>query len=304
MKRFFLFIGNLAASIVENVSTQDEEQMIVNETLPLEKQHLYCPKDKNSWCKFWKDKLKGTSTYDDSKRLPEVFMEELDPIFIRLSKDDLLSRCLKGMTQNQKEAVNGQLWSKCSKTKFCGARRVRIAACETIAVFNTGAGSKAVTMELRHVTPRVNTMKAFTKQDQSRVKSASQKISSKYRKQRQNLRAKKKGKGDDTTYHSGGFSLSSHPDKCVAKKRKERGKSTKGQNSERTVVEQVEVVFIQPEYEFTVICHNFNGPKGCSFPHCNLAHVCNCKVARKACELSHPRFSQIKAVEFPSKQSP
>ena len=142
-------------------------------------------------------------------------------------------------------------WAKCSKTKFCGARRVRIAACETIAVFNTGAGSKAVTMELCHVAPGVNTMKAFRKQDQSRVKSASQKISSKYRKQRQNLRAKKKGKRDDTAYQSGGFSLSSHPDKCVAKKRKGRGKSTKGQNNEKTVVEQVDVVFIQPEYEFT-----------------------------------------------------
>ena len=28
MKRFFLFIGNLAASIVENVSTQAEEQLL------------------------------------------------------------------------------------------------------------------------------------------------------------------------------------------------------------------------------------------------------------------------------------
>ena len=27
-------------------------------------------------------------------------------------------------------------------------------------------------------------------------------------------------------------------------------------------------------------------------------------IQRKACELSHPGFSQIKAVEFPSKQSP
>ena len=106
----------------------------------------------------------STSTYDNSNRLPEVFMEELDPIFIRLSKDDLLSRCLKGMTQNQNEAVKGQQWSKCSKTKFCGARRVRIAACETIAVFNTGAGSKAVTMKLCHVTPGVNTMKALREQ--------------------------------------------------------------------------------------------------------------------------------------------
>lgn len=46
---------------------------------------------------------------------------------------------------------------------------MRIAACETIAVYNTGAGSKAVTMELWHVTPEVNTMKALRQQDESRV---------------------------------------------------------------------------------------------------------------------------------------
>ena len=75
-------------------------------------------------------------------------MEQLDPIFTRLSKDELLSRCLKGMTQNQNESANGVLWFKCPKTKFCGARRVRIAVCETIAAFNTGAASKAVVMIL------------------------------------------------------------------------------------------------------------------------------------------------------------
>ena len=82
-------------------------------------------------------------------------MEELDPIFTRLSKDDLLSRCLKGMTQNQNEAVDGQLWSNCSKTKFCGARKVHITACKTIMVFNTSAASKAVTVtiELCQITP-------------------------------------------------------------------------------------------------------------------------------------------------------
>ena len=85
-------------------------------------------------------------------------MDELDPIFTRLSKDDLLNRCLKGITQNQNEAANGILWSKCPKTKFCGVRRVcvPIAACETITLFNTGAASKAVTLDLCGVTPGVS----------------------------------------------------------------------------------------------------------------------------------------------------
>lgn len=68
--------------------------MIVNESLPLEKQHQY------------------ETTYEDSKRIPEVFMEDLDPIFIRLS-NYLLSRCQKEWLK-----IKMEHWVKCSKTKF------------------------------------------------------------------------------------------------------------------------------------------------------------------------------------------
>ena len=147
-------------------------------------------------------------------------MEELAPIFARLSKDNLLSRCLKGITQNQNEAINGMLWSKCPKTKFCGARNVTIAVCETIALFNTGAASKAKVMDIFGITPGTNTMKALRLQDQSRIKAASKKVSEKYQRQRQKLRAQKKSKSDKTAYQAGGFSLSSQPDDPVKKKRK------------------------------------------------------------------------------------
>ena len=65
------------------------------------------------------------------------------------------------MTQDQNEAVNGVLWSKCPKTKFCGARRVRIAASETVAVFNTGAARKTLMMTLCAITPGQNSTRAL-----------------------------------------------------------------------------------------------------------------------------------------------
>ena len=37
-----------------------------------------------------------------------------------------------------------------------------------------------------------------------------------------------------------------------------------------------------------IICRNFNGQKGCTLHSCNFAHVCNRKIAGKACGLSHP----------------
>ncbi|CAB4006642.1 Hypothetical predicted protein, partial [Paramuricea clavata] len=84
-----------------------------------------------------------------STAFPKVAFEDLDP---------------------QNQTANGVLWSKCPKTKFCGARHVRIAVCETVAVFNTGAASKAVIMNLCGVTPGVHTMRALRKQDDTRLK--------------------------------------------------------------------------------------------------------------------------------------
>ena len=88
-----------------------------DENVTLDEQHKFCPTD--SWCTFWTD-----NNYSEKTRLPNIFQSELKPIFDRLSKDDILSRCLKGLTQNQNEAINGILWSICPKTKFCGCTKV------------------------------------------------------------------------------------------------------------------------------------------------------------------------------------
>ena len=186
--------------------------MVKSEKLPLEQQHKHCPKSPNTWCKFWKDKQDKTQLYKEGNRLPEVFMKELQPIFTRLSNDGLLNRCLQGMTQNQNEAANGMLWSRCPKTRFCGARRVRIAVCETVAVFNTGSGSKAVVMKLCGISrPGIQTMRALRAQDQDRIKAAAKKVSLKYRERRKKLRAQRNAKEDQNAYRPGGFGLSSKP---------------------------------------------------------------------------------------------
>ena len=212
-----------------------QHHMIKNDKESLKKQHEYCPKSADTWCKYWKDKNDHANLYNEDARLSVVFMAELDPIFTRLSKDDLLIRCLKGITQNQNEAANGVLWSKCPKTKFCGARRVRIAACETIAAFNTGAASKAVALDLCGVTPGAQTMKALRKQDYVRIKNAAKKVSEKYRKKRQKLQSEKKDK-------PGGFDLSAKPVQNTKPKRKRAPKKKKND-------EQFQTKFVMPTFE-------------------------------------------------------
>ena len=138
-----------------------------DDNTPLEEQHKFCPKDKQTWCKFWHDKLFASKndkkTYDESKCLPPVFRNELKNVFKRLSDDNQLSRCLRGLTHNQNEAINCQLWQRCPKTHFCGKRRVVLAVCETVCVFNTGAGSTALLIKNCGVQPGINMIKSLKK---------------------------------------------------------------------------------------------------------------------------------------------
>ena len=155
---------------------------IRNDDEPIVSQHDLCPRA--SWCLFWS----SPDSYDDSKRLPSVFYNELKPLFTRLSDDSLLGRCLRGLTQNQNEAANQVLWTKCPKTKFCGRVKLQLAVCETVTHFNSGAGARAVLLKASGVAPGTNMLSALRKSDDKRIKFAARKISAKARLNRRKLR--------------------------------------------------------------------------------------------------------------------
>jgi len=46
-----------------------------------EEQHQYCPKGKDSWCTFQKDKTSATDTYTSQKCFPAKFLRKLKPTF-------------------------------------------------------------------------------------------------------------------------------------------------------------------------------------------------------------------------------
>lgn len=238
--------------------------MICSSTMSLKDQHKYCPKGNDSWCKFNKDCTNKTSQYKQDHRLPEVFRSELLPIFTRLSKNDLLSRCLDGMTQNQNESINAVLWSKCPKTKFCGKRRVEIAVCETIGVFNIGAAAKADLMRSVGVTPGRNMLKGLRNQDSKRIVSSNQKVSKVYIIDKKKKRRSRKAAAENQSksYISGAFGLSETPDftdeTAKVGKGKGKGKGTgkrkrkESDNESACETEQLEAVpimFVEPLFE-------------------------------------------------------
>ena len=179
-------------------------------------QHRFCPRGVDSWCCFWKDEATGCSMYQNLHRLPNVFMTELQPLFTRLSHSELLGRCLLGVTQNQKESLNGRLWSLVPKTRFCGKRRVISGVCEAICVSNTGAATSSLLVERLGIEPGENTLRALRQEDRARLYNATQKISEQYQKRIKRLKFQKTLKRDNnTTYKAGGFGVNTLPEEVV-----------------------------------------------------------------------------------------
>ena len=172
----------------------------------LEQQH--------SWCKYHRDRINNLKEYEPKKCLPNVFRGELKPLFERLSSNDLLLGCQKGLTQNQNESLNGVVWSRIPKRLFCGKRRFTISLCDAVSQFNDGAKGRKNLLKTLNLKVTFNTMTGLKRQDTIRLTKVSQKITTKYKNRRQALRSirKNKNKRKDKSYISGAFSKKTVPD--------------------------------------------------------------------------------------------
>lgn len=104
-----------------------------------EPMHWFCPKDKNTWCKYNAAANKGeTSKYKHKNVIAKSIKDEVKPIFAELCKTELLKRCLGGKTQNPNESINSIIWKYCPKTIGCGLKVAEIAANLATCVFNDG----------------------------------------------------------------------------------------------------------------------------------------------------------------------
>ena len=72
--------------------------------------HRFCPRTENSWCKWQLDQMNGTKLYKSHISLPKWIHDIIYPIFVDLSSDNLLSKCLHGETQNVNEGFNSIVW--------------------------------------------------------------------------------------------------------------------------------------------------------------------------------------------------
>ena len=88
--------------------------------------HSMCPNDENSWYKYQLDKINGTQKYKNTINIPVNIFHIIKPIFQDLSKEEFLSKCSHGQTQNTNKALNTIIWTRCLKNIFVGRRTLEL----------------------------------------------------------------------------------------------------------------------------------------------------------------------------------
>ena len=191
--------------------------MINDDNLSVVQQHKYCPKNINTWCRYWQDKVPNQGRYTEDNRLPSVFKSKLKYLFDRLSDEDLVKRCMLSLTQNQNESINNVLWFLCTKRTFCGFRKLSLCVAESVSKFNCGVGTKAVVLRNIGCEPTrkmLTALRADLREDHIRNDHSERKIHSETRINRQKWRSERKlkTKSQPTAYLSRSFGLSAQPE--------------------------------------------------------------------------------------------
>ncbi|XP_067208105.1 uncharacterized protein [Linepithema humile] len=103
--------------------------------------HENCPTGSDSWCQWQRATALGNAPESHPQPLHHDVQKELLPIYEDLSRDDLLTRCLGGHTQNANESFNSTIWRLAPKHLHCGLKIVEVASYIAAVVFNEGNSS-------------------------------------------------------------------------------------------------------------------------------------------------------------------
>ena len=73
-----------------------------------------------------------------SFHLADEELKHVKDVYERLTRDDLLKKCLAGLTQNRNEHLHSRIWRICPKHRNASPRMIRFATATAIANYNAG----------------------------------------------------------------------------------------------------------------------------------------------------------------------
>lgn len=139
--------------------------------------HDHCPPGEKSWCFYRRAEAKGDIPASH-KAMKVKFT--LDPperkqvlqVYMDLTKDDLLIKCMMGKTQNPNEALHGKIWSNLHKIRYFGLKTVTYNVRYTVLQHNVGYLRADLSKELGFEGMSVFTEKGLQAKDKMRKRSS------------------------------------------------------------------------------------------------------------------------------------
>ena len=123
----------------------------------------HCPVGPDSWYKYSQDRANGTTNYKPRPGLPISIVLKLRPIFEELSNEDLLKKCLHGMTQNQNESFNAMIWSRIPKSTYVSFSQLQLGVYDTVANFNIGRKASILIFKKLNMIPGKYCLEGYRK---------------------------------------------------------------------------------------------------------------------------------------------
>ena len=145
MKKFQRFYGKAIRSNVNNAEAMKRAVMAIfyhsysTDDRPL---HFMCPADDKSWCKYQRAIVKGEPPPPAKPTIHPDIGPYVKRVFLDLSEDSLMERCVLGATQNQNESFNSIIWNRCPKTDFASVAVVEMCVDKQMSI--TGNGTTKV----------------------------------------------------------------------------------------------------------------------------------------------------------------
>ena len=131
----------------------------------------------DSWCFYQKALANGQEPGPHQTNVATPISVDVavrvKAVYERLSHDDLLTRCLRGQTQDANESLHSKVWAKCTKTGFACVHRVRSATCAAVAEFNVGvAATMRHLCDVMGITPGEELLASAKRRDARRLQQA------------------------------------------------------------------------------------------------------------------------------------
>ena len=125
----------------------------------------------SDWCPYLKAQAKNI-TYNHKPALSEEVQEIVKPMFEKLTRKELLTRCLGKNTQNKNECYNKTSWSIAPKHTFVGKEITELAVQISLSLFNEGRMTILKTLELMGCTLGLNSYNYCMDKDNERISKA------------------------------------------------------------------------------------------------------------------------------------